>query len=75
MAIRMELNPKPLPALKRHFGFVAATVTLALFLLLFLSGTAYAATYTVNSTADAVPPVAGTLRWAIQRANTNPGLV
>jgi len=70
----MELNPKPLPALKRHFGFVAATVTLALFLLLFLSGTAYAATYTVNSTADAVPPVAGTLRWAIQRANTNPGL-
>jgi parallel beta-helix repeat protein len=74
MEIRMELNPTPLLELKRHFGFAAATVTLALLLLLFLSGTAYAATYTVNSTADPVPPVAGTLRWAIQRANTNPGL-
>jgi parallel beta-helix repeat protein len=69
--IRMEVNPKHMAVHRRRFGFAAATVMLALFLLLFLSGTAYAATYTVKSTANSG---SGTLRWAIGQANVNPGL-
>jgi parallel beta-helix repeat protein len=72
MVIRMEVNPKSMAVRRRRFGFAAAAVTLALIFLLFLSGTAYAATYTVNSTSD--DGSFGTLRKAIQQANANPGL-
>jgi len=71
MVIRMEVNPRPMVVCRRHFGFAVAAVTLALIFLLFLSGTAYAATYTVNSTANGG---LGTLRWAINQANANLGL-
>lgn len=36
-------------------------------------GVAQAATYTVTSTDDSVPAAAGTLRWAIEQATSNPG--
>ncbi len=59
---------------KRPSSFALTVITLALLLLLLSIGTVHAATYTVISTADVVPAVAGTLRKAIQQANANPGL-
>ncbi len=56
-----------------HEGPIRRSSPFFAFLLLFLISAmgARAATYTVTSTADT--GVAGTLRWAIEQANANPG--